>query len=199
MQVYTRNPPENGVANYLNCYVSQFHPPQIEIELLKNGKKMEKVEYSDLSFSRDWTFYQLAHAPFTPTPTDTYECRVTHITFKEPKTYKWGEPSICVESQLKTALLFKNLHVLRGLLSGAFWEALTAAALPPPNVPDPLPLTCSLLQLSCSLMHTKGQRACQAGTGLGLQSLPSPTYILDCSSVWAACWAEACRQGWISG
>ncbi|KAL1786044.1 beta-2-microglobulin [Sigmodon hispidus] len=50
VQVYTRHPPENGKTNFLNCYVSQFHPPHIEIELLKNGKKIEKVEMSDLSF-----------------------------------------------------------------------------------------------------------------------------------------------------
>ncbi|XP_055479797.1 beta-2-microglobulin [Psammomys obesus] len=89
VQVYSRHPPENGKTNFLNCYVSQFHPPQIEIELLKNGKPMEKVQYSDLSFSKDWTFYQLAHAEFTPTATDSYTCKVTHITLKEPRIVTW--------------------------------------------------------------------------------------------------------------
>lgn len=69
--------------------LSQFHPPQIEIELLKNGKKMNDVQMSDLSFSKDWSFYILAHAEFTPTATDTFACRVKHVTLKEPKTVTW--------------------------------------------------------------------------------------------------------------
>ncbi|XP_008847365.1 beta-2-microglobulin [Nannospalax galili] len=89
VQVYTRNPPENGTPNFLNCYVSGFHPPQIEIELLKNGKKMDKVEQSDLSFSKDWSFYLLAYTNFIPTASDEYACRVTHSTLKEPKVVKW--------------------------------------------------------------------------------------------------------------
>ncbi|XP_052039382.1 beta-2-microglobulin [Apodemus sylvaticus] len=89
VQVYSRHPPENGKPNFLNCYVSQFHPPQIEIELLKNGEKMNNVQMSDLSFSKDWSFYILAHAEFTPTATDSFACRVKHVTMKDPKTVTW--------------------------------------------------------------------------------------------------------------
>ncbi|XP_076983860.1 beta-2-microglobulin [Tamandua tetradactyla] len=89
IQVYSRHPAENGKPNFLNCYVSGFHPPQIDIELLKNGKKIEKVERSDLSFSKDWSFYLLVHTEFTPNNEDTYACRVTHVTLPEPKTVKW--------------------------------------------------------------------------------------------------------------
>ncbi|OWK09923.1 B2M [Cervus elaphus hippelaphus] len=88
VQVYSRHPPEDGKPNYLNCYVSGFHPPQIEIELLKNGEKM-KSEQSDLSFSKDWSFYLLSHAEFTPNSKDQYSCRVKHITFAEPQIYAW--------------------------------------------------------------------------------------------------------------
>ncbi|OBS68400.1 hypothetical protein A6R68_03054 [Neotoma lepida] len=90
VQVYTRHPPEDGKPNFLNCYVSQFHPPHIDIELLKNGEKIEKVEYSDLSFNKDWSFYLLAHTEFIPSSTDQYACRVTHTTLKEPKVVTWG-------------------------------------------------------------------------------------------------------------
>lgn len=89
VQVYTRHPAENGKPNFLNCYVSGFHPPQIEIELLKNGQKMDKVEQSDLSFSKDWSFYLLAHTEFTPTSSDKYACKVSHSTLKEPKVVMW--------------------------------------------------------------------------------------------------------------
>nr|XP_048315434.1 beta-2-microglobulin [Myodes glareolus]XP_048315435.1 beta-2-microglobulin [Myodes glareolus] len=89
VQVYTRHPAENGKSNFLNCYVSQFHPPQIEIELLKNGKKIENIELSDLSFNKDWSFYLLAHTEFVPNANDKYACRVTHTTLKEPKVVNW--------------------------------------------------------------------------------------------------------------
>ncbi|XP_007933503.2 beta-2-microglobulin [Orycteropus afer afer] len=92
VQVYSRHPAENGKPNFLNCYVSGFHPPQITIDLYKNGEKItEKVERSDLSFSKDWSFYLLVHTEFTPNGKDEYTCHVEHVTLKEPKIVKWGE------------------------------------------------------------------------------------------------------------
>ncbi|XP_040825950.1 beta-2-microglobulin [Ochotona curzoniae] len=89
VQVYSRHPAENGKLNFLNCYVSGFHPPQIEIELLKNGVKIDKVEQSDLSFSKDWSFYLLVHTEFTPNDKDEYSCRVKHVTLNQPMVVKW--------------------------------------------------------------------------------------------------------------
>ncbi|XP_008700359.1 beta-2-microglobulin [Ursus americanus] len=88
IQVYSRHPAENGKPNFLNCYVSGFHPPEIEIDLLKNGEKM-KAEQSDLSFSKDWTFYLLVHTEFTPNGQDEFSCRVKHVTLSEPQIIKW--------------------------------------------------------------------------------------------------------------
>uniref|UniRef100_A0A3Q1MU93 Beta-2-microglobulin n=1 Tax=Bos taurus TaxID=9913 RepID=A0A3Q1MU93_BOVIN len=90
IQVYSRHPPEDGKPNYLNCYVYGFHPPQIEIDLLKNGEKI-KSEQSDLSFSKDWSFYLLSHAEFTPNSKDQYSCRVKHVTLEQPRIVKWGK------------------------------------------------------------------------------------------------------------
>ncbi|KAK2103653.1 Beta-2-microglobulin [Saguinus oedipus] len=90
IQVYSRYPADNGKPNFLNCYVSGFHPSDIEVDLLKNGKKIEKVEHSDLSFSKDWSFYLLYYTEFTPNEKDEYACRVSHVTFSTPKTVKWG-------------------------------------------------------------------------------------------------------------
>lgn len=88
VQVYSRHPAENGKPNYLNCYVYGFHPPQIEIDLLKNGQKM-KTEQSDLSFSKDWSFYLLVHTDFTPSTVDEYSCRVNHSSLAVPHMVKW--------------------------------------------------------------------------------------------------------------
>lgn len=90
VQVYSRHPAENGKPNYLNCYVYGFHPPQIEIDLLKNGEKM-KAEQTDLSFSKDWSFYLLVHTDFTPSTVDEYSCRVNHSSLATPLKVKWDQ------------------------------------------------------------------------------------------------------------
>uniref|UniRef100_A0A8C0NAW2 Beta-2-microglobulin n=1 Tax=Canis lupus familiaris TaxID=9615 RepID=A0A8C0NAW2_CANLF len=64
------------------------HPAEIEIDLLKNGKEM-KAEQTDLSFSKDWTFYLLVHTEFTPNEQDEFSCRVKHVTLSEPQIVKW--------------------------------------------------------------------------------------------------------------
>ncbi|XP_072481648.1 beta-2-microglobulin [Notamacropus eugenii] len=89
VQVYSRHPTDSDKENFLNCFVSGFHPPQITIELLKDGKKIEKVEESDLSFSNDWTFNRLVSTPFNPNDGRDYACRVTHSTLQGPKVVKW--------------------------------------------------------------------------------------------------------------
>ncbi|XP_051833215.1 beta-2-microglobulin [Antechinus flavipes] len=89
VQVYSRHPLDSDKTNYMNCFVSGFHPPQISIELLKDGQKIENVEQSDLSFSNDWTFYQLVSTPFEGSSKSEYICRVAHSTLKEPKITKW--------------------------------------------------------------------------------------------------------------
>ncbi|KAM9644890.1 beta-2-microglobulin isoform 1-T1 [Trichechus inunguis] len=91
VQVYTRHPAEDGKPNFLNCFVSGFHPSQITIDLYKNGQKIANTESSDLSFSKDWSFQLLVHTEFTPNGKDEYSCRVEHVTLKEPKIVKWGE------------------------------------------------------------------------------------------------------------
>nr|XP_013811533.1 PREDICTED: beta-2-microglobulin [Apteryx mantelli mantelli] len=89
VQVYSRHPVVFGTGNILNCYVEGFHPPKISITLLKNGEPMQNVEYSDMSFSDNWTFQRLVYAPFTPSKDDEYTCKVEHITLTEPQIFKW--------------------------------------------------------------------------------------------------------------
>ncbi|GLD48044.1 ACN32201.1 beta2-microglobulin [Lates japonicus] len=42
VQVYSRDPGEFGKANTLICHVSDFHPPDIKIQLLRDGVEVEK-------------------------------------------------------------------------------------------------------------------------------------------------------------
>ncbi|XP_009693671.1 PREDICTED: beta-2-microglobulin-like, partial [Cariama cristata] len=89
VQVYSRKHASFGEENVLNCFVSGFHPPKIEIALLKNGEPMSGVKYTDMSFNEKWFFERLAYAPFTPQKGDVYTCRVTHSAFKEPQSFRW--------------------------------------------------------------------------------------------------------------
>uniref|UniRef100_A0A8C5UAC8 Beta-2-microglobulin n=1 Tax=Malurus cyaneus samueli TaxID=2593467 RepID=A0A8C5UAC8_9PASS len=89
VEVYARSRAEEGKENILHCSISGFHPPKIDVELLKNGEPIPNVQYGDLSFNEKWQFQRLVHVPFTPRSGDTYSCRVEHSTMPEPRTYQW--------------------------------------------------------------------------------------------------------------
>ncbi|KAL1269327.1 hypothetical protein QQF64_031616 [Cirrhinus molitorella] len=57
VQVYSRNPGEYGKPNVLICYVSGFHPPDITIELLRNGQEITGSNQTDLAFEQGWQFH----------------------------------------------------------------------------------------------------------------------------------------------
>ncbi|XP_027513532.1 beta-2-microglobulin [Corapipo altera] len=89
VEVYARARAKEGEANTLHCFITGFHPPKIEVELLKNGEPMTGVQYGDLSFNEKWQFQRLVYVPFTPTRGDTFACRVEHSTMSEPRIYRW--------------------------------------------------------------------------------------------------------------
>ncbi|XP_009081211.1 PREDICTED: beta-2-microglobulin, partial [Acanthisitta chloris] len=66
-----------GEENTLHCFVTGFHPPKIEIELLKNNQPMTGVQYGDLSFNEKWQFQR------------DFACRVTHSTMPKSQVYRW--------------------------------------------------------------------------------------------------------------
>ncbi|NWW28770.1 B2MG protein, partial [Falcunculus frontatus] len=90
VEVYARSRAEEGKENTLHCFVTGFHPPKIEIDLLKNGERIPGVKYGDLSFNERWQFQRLVYVSFTPTRDDTFVCRVVHSTMAEPRIYRWG-------------------------------------------------------------------------------------------------------------
>ncbi|XP_053480268.1 beta-2-microglobulin, like [Ictalurus furcatus] len=91
IQVYSRNPGEFGKANTLICHVSDFHPPDITIELLKNGEVIPNAEQTDLAFEKGWKFHLTKSVSFTPTSSDKFTCRVRHL--KDTKNISW-EPDM---------------------------------------------------------------------------------------------------------
>ncbi|XP_053933829.1 beta-2-microglobulin [Cuculus canorus] len=89
VEVYSRQHVAAGEENILNCFVSGFHPPQIDIALLKNGEPMSGVQYADMSFNDKWYFQRLVYVPFSPKDGELYVCRVTHAGFSEPRSFQW--------------------------------------------------------------------------------------------------------------
>ncbi|NWH38917.1 B2MG protein, partial [Chloropsis hardwickii] len=90
VEVYARSRAEEGKENILHCFVTGFHPPRIDIELLKNGQPMPGVTYGDLSFNEKWQFQRLVYVSFIPTKGDSFACKVAHSTMAEPAVYRWG-------------------------------------------------------------------------------------------------------------
>ncbi|KAM8883483.1 beta-2-microglobulin [Synchiropus picturatus] len=86
VKVYSLYPGKFDVPNKIICHVTDFHPPDISISLLKNGQEMES-EQSDLAFRNNWQFHLSYYAPFTPSSTDEYSCRVNHN--QRTNTYQW--------------------------------------------------------------------------------------------------------------
>ncbi|XP_071358143.1 beta-2-microglobulin-like [Trachinotus anak] len=91
VQVYTRTPGFYGKENILICHVNEFHPPEITIELLKDGKVIPGATQTDLAFEENWHYHLTKHAPFTPNKDENYACRVTHMG--KQKTFLW-EPDM---------------------------------------------------------------------------------------------------------
>ncbi|NWV80669.1 B2MG protein, partial [Dasyornis broadbenti] len=89
VDVYARSRAKEGQENTLHCFVTGFHPPKIDITLLKNGEPIPGVTYGDLSFNEKWQFQRLVYVPFVPTRGDTFACRVAHSTMAMPQTYRW--------------------------------------------------------------------------------------------------------------
>ncbi|KAL0967262.1 hypothetical protein UPYG_G00250020 [Umbra pygmaea] len=87
VQVYSRNPGNYGEKNVLICHVSGFHPPDISIQLLKDGQEIKDSNQTDLAFEQGWQFHLTKTAHFNPSRGEEYSCRVRHL--KNMKTYTW--------------------------------------------------------------------------------------------------------------
>lgn len=92
VQVYSRNPGEYGKENVLICHVSGFHPPDITIDLMKDGKEMTNTKQTDLAFEQGWQFHLTKSTPFNPKSGEAYSCRVRHL--KNTKNYNWGKDAV---------------------------------------------------------------------------------------------------------
>ncbi|XP_045927777.1 beta-2-microglobulin-like [Micropterus dolomieu] len=91
VQVYSRNPGEYGKDNVLICHVSGFHPPDITIQLLKDGVELPGARQTDLAFKQDWRFHLTKNVDFTPVNGDKFVCKVTHGD--KTNEYAW-EPNM---------------------------------------------------------------------------------------------------------
>ncbi|XP_053326589.1 beta-2-microglobulin [Spea bombifrons] len=78
VNLYTERPLSADSKNTIICYVESFHPPLIEVKLLRNGEEIPGCRHSDLTFQRDWTYQMISSADVTPREGDTFQCKVLH-------------------------------------------------------------------------------------------------------------------------
>nr|XP_046234722.1 beta-2-microglobulin-like [Scatophagus argus] len=91
VQVYSRNPGKFGDDNTLICHATGFHPPDISIQLLKNGEELPGAKQTDLAFRQNWQFHLTKSVAFTPMTGQKFSCKITHGgTIKD---YAW-EPNM---------------------------------------------------------------------------------------------------------
>ncbi|XP_034529878.1 beta-2-microglobulin-like [Notolabrus celidotus] len=79
VNVYSQDRGLWGQKNVLICHVSNIAPPpEISLELLKNGQVIPETHQADLAFDGDWYYYLTKHVSFTPVKGERYTCKVTH-------------------------------------------------------------------------------------------------------------------------
>ncbi|XP_041636909.1 beta-2-microglobulin-like [Cheilinus undulatus] len=79
VNVYSHDLGFFGKPNTLICHVSRIAPPpEIEINLLKNGEVIKGANQTDLAFDVDWYYYLTKHIRFTPQAGDRYSCQIKH-------------------------------------------------------------------------------------------------------------------------
>ncbi|KAG7332079.1 hypothetical protein KOW79_003913 [Hemibagrus wyckioides] len=87
IQVYSRDPGVYDKENTLICHVSDFHPPDIEIKLTKNGVEIPNAKQTDLAFEKGWKFHLTKSVSFKPSSGEEYRCEVRHM--QNRKTITW--------------------------------------------------------------------------------------------------------------
>uniref|UniRef100_A0A8C5BQV9 Beta-2-microglobulin n=1 Tax=Gadus morhua TaxID=8049 RepID=A0A8C5BQV9_GADMO len=89
VQVYTREPAEPGTGNSLICYLNNFQPPEVEVDLLENGVVIPGAVQSDLMFESQWQYHLTKRVPFIPREGARYACRVNHMG--RTTNHAWGD------------------------------------------------------------------------------------------------------------
>ncbi|XP_072769290.1 beta-2-microglobulin-like isoform X2 [Nerophis lumbriciformis] len=66
VQVYSRTQGDLGKPNILLCHASNFYPPVIKLDLLKDTEVMLEANQTEMAFEDNWDYYMTKHALFTP-------------------------------------------------------------------------------------------------------------------------------------
>ncbi|KAI9516995.1 hypothetical protein NQZ68_011472 [Dissostichus eleginoides] len=105
VQVYSKEPGKIGKPNTFICHVKGFYPPEISIQVLRNGKEIPGAKQTDLAFEENWHYHLTKHVPFTPSQNDRYSCVVIHLGSSKEYTWAFYTNQIC------------KRHLAPGLLS----------------------------------------------------------------------------------
>ncbi|XP_008314203.2 beta-2-microglobulin-like [Cynoglossus semilaevis] len=92
VQVYSTKPGLFGDDNILLCHVSDFHPPDITIQLMRNAAELTPANQTDLAFKQNWHFHLTRSVKFKPQEGEEYRCVVKHGS-DSAKSYLW-DPNV---------------------------------------------------------------------------------------------------------
>uniref|UniRef100_A0A3B1J533 Ig-like domain-containing protein n=1 Tax=Astyanax mexicanus TaxID=7994 RepID=A0A3B1J533_ASTMX len=76
----------------LICSAYNFYPKHINITWLRDGQRVTGgVTYTEEMADGDWYYQSHAYLEYDPKPWENISCLVEHASFKQPRTYQWGE------------------------------------------------------------------------------------------------------------
>ncbi|XP_051991816.1 zinc-alpha-2-glycoprotein-like isoform X5 [Xyrauchen texanus] len=99
VEVFAVESPQDQNKLILTCLATGFYPKHLEMNMMLNGIKLDHVNSSGIRPNGDETFQLRISVEIHRNETEGFECRVNHISVKEPVKIKWGgECSNCSEA-----------------------------------------------------------------------------------------------------
>ncbi|XP_074540391.1 H-2 class II histocompatibility antigen, A-U alpha chain-like [Halichoeres trimaculatus] len=83
--IYSREEIEIDVPNTLICFITNFHPPTLDITWKRNGQPVDQSDVSQTQYysNQDFSFHMASYLEFTPKVDDIYSCSVGHVSLSE--------------------------------------------------------------------------------------------------------------------
>ncbi|XP_051577087.1 RLA class II histocompatibility antigen, DP alpha-1 chain-like [Myxocyprinus asiaticus] len=131
--LYTKRDVEIGVQNTLICFVTDFHPPPVNISWTRNGEPVNELDVTETQYysnPNDFSFRIFSYLDFYPEQGDIYTCTVRHRG-QEREITRFLEVKQEDPREVETAVLVAGIVVgFLGLVAGIFVIVMSKMELP---------------------------------------------------------------------